>query len=95
MCIKTCLDADQRYWTVGDIFQGVAAPTKHFKKITGKNPNPLAEMRKKLENLGIHWSPDWSLHTLQKEVGVAEDFLRRKDDAERRKENETKIKREV
>ncbi len=64
---------------------------KHFKKKTWKKGNsPVELLREELDNLDIVWDGQWGLYKLQNEVKGAKEFLRRQNEAEKRRAEELK-----
>lgn len=86
MCIRSCYDRDCRTWNVGDVIKADEAPMPRHFTLLGKNDqaDPITAMREKIEELDLDWDENWSLDRLTREVEVAEDWLRRKKEAEER-----------
>jgi hypothetical protein len=79
-------------WYVGDTFKGIAPPApKHFEKVTWKKDNsPIDLLREKLDGHDIVWDKAWGLERLNDELRAVENFLRRKAEADKRREEEIK-----
>jgi hypothetical protein len=88
VCITESLDKDHNYYYVGDIVEAVKPPNKHFKEMK-RGENPLKVLRRKLDDMDIVWSPDWSLDKLAFELKSANDWHRRKAETERRNKEKT------
>ncbi len=90
--MKNCFDSDCRSWSVNDTFTGVKAPMpKHFKRKTWKDGNsPVELLREQLSDLEIVWDGQWGLERLQNELKGVKDFLRRKNEADKRRAEEIK-----